>query len=47
MLLDFLHMRWFFCHQTPPDLFNFDPEKTGLKVDTKNYLGIDETAEKK
>ena len=29
-------------HQTPPDLFNFDfdPEKTGLKIDTKNYLEL-------
>ena len=40
-LLDFLHMRWFTI-RPPPDLFNFDfdPEKTGLKIDTKNYLEL-------
>ena len=29
-------------HQNPPDLFNFDfdPEKSGLKVDTKVYLDL-------
>ena len=29
-------------HQTPSDLFNFnlDQEKTGLKIDTKNYLEL-------
>ena len=29
-------------HQTPPDLFNFDfdPERTGLKIDTKNYFEL-------